>query len=483
VLVNSGNVGHFSFVEDRLAFGLSTTGLLNSGTTVSLLAPGQVLVDRVSYDLTWYGDPGRDDGGWSLEQIDPFKPCSSARNWAASNAPEGGTPGSQNSLFDPTPDVTAPALLTAFIVGDDQVEITFDEPMDTGSLLEGSFTVEPDLGISTIQPLPGDQRVLLTLAQEPLPGVFYTVRVVGVTDCVGNPIGGSNEAVFAYPEPLSAGDVVVNEVMYDPATGSSEFVELYNRSTKVIDLMGTFIGREPGDLQNRKAISSTPWLLLPGTYVVLTANITAVLAHYPQSRSDRFIQMSLSSLPNTGGTVSFLDAQGAVVDVFRYDPSMHFDLVSNTKGYSLERIDPERSTADATNWQTAADNAGRATPGYRNSQYAAAPQPAGSITIDPAIFSPDNDGHQDVLTITYAFDSPGFAGTLMIFDVAGREVRRLMDNELLGTRGAISWDGLLDDGSKGRMGAYIVVLEAFDLEGRVERLKRTVTLAHYLDRP
>jgi hypothetical protein len=67
--------------------------------------------------------------------------------------------------------------------------------------------------------------------------------------------------------------------------------------------------------------------------------------------------------------------------------------------------------------------------------------------------------------------------------VAGREVRRLMDNELLGTLGAISWDGLLDDGSKGRIGAYIVVLEAFDLEGRVKRLKRTVTLAHYLDRP
>ena len=61
------------------------------------------------------------------------------------------------------------------------------------------------------------------------------------------------------------------------------------------------------------------------------------------------------------------------------------------------------------------------------------------------------------------------------------EVRKLMESQLLGTAGAISWDGLLDDGSKGRIGPYIVVFEVFDLEGNTELYKKTVTLAHRLD--
>ena len=102
------------------------------------------------------------------------------------------------------------------------------------------------------------------------------------------------------------------------------------------------------------------------------------------------------------------------------------------------------------------------------------------ITIDPAIFSPDNDGHQDVLTIAYKFDEPGFVGTMKVFDLAGREVRTLMNNELLGTSGAVSWDGLMEGNELARIGPYIIFLEAYDLAGNVEKVRKTVVLAHRL---
>ena len=57
----------------------------------------------------------------------------------------------------------------------------------------------------------------------------------------------------------------------------------------------------------------------------------------------------------------------------------------------------------------------------------------------------------------------------------------IRDSQLLGSEGAISWDGLLDGGDKGRMGPYIVLLEAFDLDGNVEKFRKTVTLAHRLN--
>ena len=67
---------------------------------------------------------------------------------------------------------------------------------------------------------------------------------------------------------------------------------------------------------------------------------------------------------------------------------------------------------------------------------------------------------------------------MSVYDITGREVRKLMENLLLGTEGAISWDGLLDGGDKGRIGPYIILMEVYDLQGNVEKFKRTVTLAH-----
>ena len=86
-----------------------------------------------------------------------------------------------------------------------------------------------------------------------------------------------------------------------------------------------------------------------------------------------------------------------------------------------------------------------------------------------------------MLTIAYTFNEPGYVGTLVVYDLAGREARRLMDNLLLGTEGAISWNGILEGGGLARMGPYIVVLEVFDLAGNVQKFKKTVTLAHRLD--
>ena len=70
---------------------------------------------------------------------------------------------------------------------------------------------------------------------------------------------------------------------------------------------------------------------------------------------------------------------------------------------------------------------------------------------------------------------------MIVFDVAGREVIKLMDNELLGTSGAVSWNGIMETGDLARMGPYVVYFEAFDLSGNVEKFRETVVLAHKLN--
>ncbi len=479
IITSTANAPLFASVSERIAVS-SLPSLNNESDDLALTSPDNTLIDAVSYALNWYRDSNKENGGWTLEQIDPTTPCSGATNWMASNAPAGGTPGAANSVFDPTPDAVPPTLLSVQVIGNSQLELVFNEPMNAASLSDGGYLIAPAVPITVADPVLGtNDRVHLVLAQPLTEGVFYTVTVTGVTDCVGNEIAGSNSAAFALPEPVLPGDLVINEVLYDPEGTGSDFVEILNRSTKTVSLGGLQLANETnGVVANYRTITTETVLLLPGEYVLLTPNTADIVARYPQSRSERFLQTTLPSYNNGNGSVVLADATNTVLDLFRYDDGLHFVLVGSTEGYSLERVSPDRATDDPTNWHTASDIAGRATPGFVNSQYAEVPSATGEVTIDPAIFSPDNDGYQDLLTIAYKFDEPGFVGNMSVYDITGREVRKLMENLLLGTEGAISWDGLLDGGDKGRIGPYIILMEVYDLQGNVEKFKRTVTLAH-----
>jgi hypothetical protein len=459
----------------------SLPALNNDGDALELKNIGGTLIDAVTYALSWYQDGGKDDGGWTLEQIDPTSPCSGASNWRASNATSGGTPGAQNSIFAIVPDTQPPSLVAVQIPDNLTLVLVFSEDMDAGSLVGGNYSISPPIATGDVFPV-GANSASVTLLQPLDVGTVYTVVVEDVSDCPGNLIGANNSASFALPEPVEEGDVVINEVLYDPIGPGSDMVELYNRSAKVLSLAGWKLANvSDGVVGTPLVITTNATLLLPGEFVLLCEDQANIVQNYPQSRTERFLVTDIPTYNNDNGSVVLQAPDGTQLDRFDYSDDLHFALINNTEGYTLERVDPDRPTADNTNWQSAADVAGKATPGFQNSQYAKAPEPSGEMTIDPSIFSPDNDGYQDLLTITYRMDEPGFVGNVTIYDITGREARRLMESELLGTEGAISWNGLLDNGSLARMGPYIVLLETFDLAGNVERYKHTVTLAHRLD--
>ena len=60
-------------------------------------------------------------------------------------------------------------------------------------------------------------------------------------------------------------------------------------------------------------------------------------------------------------------------------------------------------------------------------------------------------------------------------------VKRLIDNESLAAQGNFKWDGTTDDGTKARIGIYVVWTELFSPAGRIEQNKSTCVLAGKLD--
>src|SRR3546814_4183484 len=56
-----------------------------------------------------------------------------------------------------------------------------------------------------------------------------------MADCYGNPLKHA-EHEFLLPQLPEPGEVVINEILFNPVEGGADYVEIYNRSGKILDL-------------------------------------------------------------------------------------------------------------------------------------------------------------------------------------------------------------------------------------------------------
>jgi hypothetical protein len=442
----------------------SFPSLNNAGDDVVLKDNYGQIIDKLTYTDEWYKDDVKKSGGYSLELINPNDPCSDGNNWIASNWILGGTPGSVNSVYSNIPDTTAPLIEVALALAPNFLELQFNEGMDSSSLENALLSFNPSLTIQN-KYIQGSHPKAMTLQfNENLVGSqLYTFTLGPISDCWLNST--ERNGNFILPETAQKADVIINEILQNPLAGGQDWIELYNNSDKVINLKDWQLANFDNDtISNFKTILGN-YLLQPNDYVVLGKDSTFVKQNYPFSIPGKFLFCELPSYNNDSGTV-YLINNFEIIDKVSYLDEWHFDLLDNTDGVSLERIDPNGSSDSKFNWHSAAEDVGFATPGRKNSQY----RPAvsnGEITLAEDIFSPDNDGYQDILQVTYNLTNSGLLGKAQIFDDRGRLVRTIFTNELLGSSGTFNWDGVTDQQVKASIGVYVLVFQVFSTDGGV----------------
>ncbi|MGV3613576.1 MAG: lamin tail domain-containing protein [Fluviicola sp.] len=447
----------------------------NSNDDVVLKDNSGLIIDKISYTDDWYRDPLKEDGGYTLELINPNDPCSDASNWIASNNPNGGTPGAQNSVYNTTPDTQAPAFSGLIAYAPNYLLVQFSEGMDSLSLVNASFTSNPGLTVQSVAV--GNtfsNQALLTFNENLVLSQHYQFSYGLVRDCWLNATTLSGN--FALADVPQAGDLVINEILFDPATGGSDFVEVYNRSSKVINLNGMAIANREDTVH-----FTQNYFLNPAFYVVLTPDSNYQKSTFPEAVPGRFYKTSLPSLNNDSSTIQLI-YNAILIDKVSYNEDWHLSLIDDTENKTLERINPDGVSSSASNWHTAAETTGFGTPGKLNSQYMSSGDVSSTFGTSEPIFSPDNDGFQDVLLFQYNFDV-GMIATLKIFDNQGREIHTLFSSELLGQQGSFTWDGVAANNQKAPIGIYIAVIEAFSAEGGGKKFAKRVgfTLAGKLD--
>jgi hypothetical protein len=475
ILCDDNNEGQFTPYGKVITVS-SLPSLNNTDEVITLWDVDSNLIHTVHYFDSWYNDDDKKDGGWSLEMIDYNNPCGEADNWSASTKWFGGTPGTQNSIFASNPDNLLPEVVNANAMNDSTVLVTFNEAIQLGSVI-----INNGITIATITFL-DNKNIQLNLSNKLQNQTIYTVTVTGASDCVGNTISANNSADFALPEQGEMNDIVINEILFNPRDGGSDFVELYNNSNKYISLENWKLANLDNDsIDNYKTISELPYLLKPQQFVMLSVNVNNIKQEYFNAKEETFLQMaSLPTYSNDEGSVYLINNNDEVIDNVNYNEDMHFALLNSTDGVSLERIDYNRPSNDESNWHSAAEAVGFATPGYENSQYLTA-EIGDEITLSPETFSPDNDGYDDVLNISYQFTEPGNVANVIIYDSKGRLIKNLVLNEYLGTQGTFSWDGIDENNEKAAIGIYIVYAEILNVNGDVKKYKKPCVVAGRLN--
>ncbi len=461
-------------------FGFSSFSITKAGADIVLYSPDGNVISFAAFRDTWYQDPLKAEGGYSVEMIDPNNPCADETNWRATNSLFGGTPGIINSIHGSNPDNDNPEILRAILQNSTTLLVLYTEPLDSIYALDSSnYIIEPLLTINNIKGNePFYNEITIIFNESVDSSEIYTIYFKdSIRDCVGNMLPHETSARFAFgniPEPY---DIVINEILHDPIGNNTPFVEIYNRSNKILDLKYCVLANRDSlyELANKKSIAPGGFPIFPEEYIVLSKNKKQILSQYYTPNPKNFIDMNLPKITKDSNTIVLALTNDTIIDLVKYSIKYHDPLLISTDGVSLERVNPNRPSNESSNWHSAAATVGFATPAYKNSQYSD-DLFTDEVTIDPPYFSPDNDGFQDLLDICFDFKDPGYHVSITVHNLAGQPVRHLLRQEYVGTHMCYSWDGRDDNDKRCEFGWYIIRISAFNTKGDKKEFKKAVSL-------
>ena len=276
------------------------------------------------------------------------------------------------------------------------------------------------------------------------------------------------------------GDLVINEIMYDPIEVDAEYIELYNPTSKILNISGWKLSESVSySLSDSCNIS-----IKPGDYIVIIGD-TSIYNRFSYLRNpstnQKVVYRPSMSLNNSGEILKIYDALNNLLDSVYYSPKWQNPNMGDTKGYALERINPTLNSNDPANWSSSANALG-GTPGLQNSIFVINIPMTSKLSVSPNPFFPDGNGRDQVTFINYRLNQAVSQIRVKIYDVKGRLVRNLVNNQNSGNEGTIIFNGYGDDGQRLRIGIYIIFFEAVDGRGgTADVIKSTVVLGTKLN--
>lgn len=440
------------------------------------------IIDYIYYDNSAFKNNFKSDGGWSLERIDPMNRDGSMCNWNFSqNADLGATPGYANSVRSSNVDSRSPSCLYALMSenGRNSFRIYFSEPMDTVNIPSEISVNNKRVSFSLLQ---ADRYALswmdICVDRDLLPDVYYSLSLSDFYDLADNALSPQSVKV-GYPDSISANDVIINEIMSKASPASRDYLELYNRSHKNIDLYSLCVASLNDDNSVKSLSPVLPYhrILFPGEYLLVTKDSLGVIESFNPLDPNAIVNSPKFPALPAEGRIAVSSRNGSIIDLCEYNDNMHSPLLRGLHNISLERINPNLSSAECSSWASASELCGYATPTSRNSQYRTpASSPDEDVEVSVKSFSPFSPDKPNCAVISTRFTDGSWYATLQVFSPNGYLIATPYNNCLLPSSGELSWNGLDSHGHLQPPGTYILYLTAWQSHGKTTSFKGTVYL-------
>jgi hypothetical protein len=443
VMINDGSMGQY--------------GLSNSyDETIKLFDPDSVLSDSVTYDCTT-----AEGYTWERSSFEDH-------SWSRSLVLRG-TPGFKNSVMPLDTDLELYSIVKPAII----------DPAGNNI-----FTVKVrNKGLSTISGLRINLSVNETfynfvdyagsLASNDSAFVDFTVffdnsgtqELVFEAETENDSGLNNNSLTFSVFVPYIGRPFVLNEFMKNPAAGQCEYIEIYNISGEPVNI-GDF---GLTDEIKSSAVFFPDSLIAPESFIVM-AKDTTIFTFPDVIRQNVFIASNLPALNNTYDKIFLLSKDELTAD------SIYYDDMDDDAGRSIEKINPEFSSNDICNWHYCVD---AGTPTLPNTVYQE-PEDIGNsahFKISPRTATPNGDGENDNLLISYQFDSSYIYLTMKIYNIKGQLISKPLNGDYRSSKDTFAWNCKDDNGMIADTGAYICLLKAKDDKGKAVELKEAFYIA------
>jgi hypothetical protein len=368
--------------------------------------------------------------------------------WQVSLAKEGSTPGKENKQHKSFIDQEHPHVKMHCLLNDSVMLLHFNEPMH---LQKFKFT-DTLINASAENNL---TKYQLKISKE-LP---FNLEILAAQDCAGNALP-ITSCTIATSQKANLDDIKITEILFDAYPNESDFLELHNTRDFPINLDNLLLIRKSNHEDDWKEVLSLfgPGHCIPAHQtLVLHPKPNQLGSTYSYHAIEQIFEHPMLALPLEGGLIEIRDSMNLLIDSASFSEKLHFELLVQTKGISLERQQLFPNTIGEKNWFSSATEA---SPGiFTNKEKTNSGK---GLTASSPAFSPNMDGHLDFIEFKLSTPHTTLWAKPMIINHHGQVIKQIEPMMMNQNHHSFSWTGINDQGTLCPPGIYVAVLQTQD---------------------